>query len=57
MARSEHLPIYKASFDLCLYLEQVVRSFSRCHKYGLGADLRDGAQRPAALLVPEPLSR
>jgi hypothetical protein len=25
MAQTEHLPIYKASYDLCLYLEQVVR--------------------------------
>jgi hypothetical protein len=42
MARTEHLPIYKASYDLCLYLEQVVRGFSRYHKYTLGTDLRDG---------------
>src|SRR6266404_88612 len=43
MAQAEHLPIYKASYDLCLYLEQVVRGFSRYHKYTLGADLRDRA--------------
>ena len=24
MAQAEHLPIYKASYDLCLYLEKVV---------------------------------
>jgi hypothetical protein len=42
MAQTEHLPIYKASYDLCLYLEQVVRSFSRYHKYALGSDLREG---------------
>ena len=29
MARTEHLPIYKASYDLCLYLEHVVHGFSR----------------------------
>jgi hypothetical protein len=45
MARSEHLPIYKSSYDLCLYFEQVVRNFSRYHKYSLGSDLRDGARR------------
>lgn len=33
MARSEHLPIYKAAYDLCLYFEQVVHGFSRYHKY------------------------
>jgi len=51
MAQTEHLPIYKASYDLCLYLEQVVRGFSRYHKYTLGADLRDGARRVLKLLV------
>lgn len=46
MARSEHLPIYKAAYALCLYLEQVVRGFSRYHKHGAGADLRDGPVPP-----------
>ena len=45
MAQAEHLPIYKATYDLCLYVEQIVRSFSRYHKYTLGADLGDGARR------------
>jgi hypothetical protein len=44
MARTEHLPIYKASYDLCLYLEQVVHGFLRSHKYTLGTDLRDAAR-------------
>jgi len=51
MAQSEHLPIYKRSYDLCLYLEQVVRGFSRYHKYTLGADLREGARRVLKLIV------
>ena len=51
MAQAEHLPIYKASYDLCLSLEQVVRSFSRYHKYTLGTDLRDGARRVLKLVV------
>ncbi len=45
MARSEHLPIYKRSYDLCLHLEQVVAGFPRYHKYAIGADLRAGARR------------
>jgi hypothetical protein len=45
MAKTEHLPIYKCSYDLCLYLERVVHGFSRYHKYSLGADLRDAACR------------
>jgi hypothetical protein len=51
MAQSEHLPIYKASYDLCLYLEPVVQGFARYHKYSLGAGLRDGARRVLKLVV------
>jgi hypothetical protein len=51
VAQTEHLPIYKRSYDLCLHLEQVVRGFSRYHKYTLGADLRDGARRVLKLIV------
>jgi hypothetical protein len=51
MARTEHLPIYKASYDLCLYLEQVVHGFSRYHKYTLGTDLHDAAGRALKLVV------
>lgn len=51
MARSKHLPIYKRSYDLCLYLERVVQKFSRYHKYTLGVDLRDGARRVLKLIV------
>lgn len=51
MAHTEHLPIYKAAYDLCLYLEQEVRNFSRYHKYTLGTDLRDTARRALKLVV------
>jgi 23S rRNA-intervening sequence protein len=51
MARTEHLPIYKAAYDLCLYLDQVVRGFPRYHKYSLGADLRAAARRALRLVV------
>ena len=51
MAQAEHLPIYKASYDLCLCLEQVVRGFPRYQKYTLGTDLRDGARRVLRLVV------
>ena len=40
MARYEHLPIYKTAMDLAVYVEQVMRNFSRYHKYTLGSDLR-----------------
>ncbi len=44
MARYEHLPIYRKSFDLAVYLERVVGGFARRHKYGLGARMQTGAQ-------------
>ena len=47
MARTEHLPLYKKAYELCLYLERVVHNFLRYHKYSLGVDLRDGARRIA----------
>ena len=51
MARSEHLPIYKAAYDLCLYLEQVVANSPATHQHGLGAELREGARRVLRLVV------
>ncbi len=41
MARYEHLPIYKKAMELGVYLDGVVRNFSRYHKYTTGKDLRD----------------
>jgi hypothetical protein len=45
MARYDHLPIYRAAFDLVVRLEKLVRQFSRYHKYTLGTELRDGSRR------------
>ena len=42
MAQADHLPIFKASYDLCLHLEQVVERFSRSHPR---AGERDPRQR------------
>jgi hypothetical protein len=54
MAQAEHLPIYKASYDLCLYLEQVVRGFPR-DQYALGGYpvpvLRRGAHLTVLITV------
>lgn len=41
MARYEHLPIFRAAFDLALHLEKIVKNFSRYHKYTLGTELRE----------------
>ena len=51
MAQYEHLPIYKAAFDLIVYLEKVVAGFSRYNKYTHGAALRDTAREVVMLIV------
>jgi len=34
------LPIYKSALELAVYVEQMVRSFEKYHKYTMGVDLR-----------------
>jgi hypothetical protein len=52
MARSEHLPIYKAIYDLCLYFEEIVRNFSRYHSLSTLPANRERA--PIRSLIKEP---
>lgn len=51
MARYEHLPIFRDAYDLAVHLEKIVRHFSRCHKYSLGAELRQGSHKVLQLIV------
>jgi HJR/Mrr/RecB family endonuclease len=51
MARYEHLPIYKAAFDFCLYIEKIVKNFSRYHKYTLGTELRECSREIIRLII------
>jgi hypothetical protein len=51
MAQYEHLPIYKAAFDLQIYFEGIVRNFSRYHKYTHGTALRDLTREALMLIV------
>jgi len=51
MAQTDHLPIYKVTYDLCLHIEQAVRKFPRYEKYAVGTDLREGARRVLKLVV------
>jgi hypothetical protein len=51
MAKYEHLPIYKASFDLLLYFEQIVKNFSRYNKYTHGSSLRNTAREMIILII------
>ena len=51
MAHYRHLPVWKAAMDLAVHLEHAVRRFGktpsppRYHKYTLGTELRQTAQR------------
>ncbi len=51
MARYEHLPIYKAAFDLVLYFEKIVAHFSRYNKYTHGTTLRNLARDVIMIIV------
>ena len=51
MAQYEHLPIYKAAFDLLVYLEKIVSNFSRYHKYTHGLALRNTSREVVALII------
>jgi len=51
MARYEHLPIYKAAMDLTVYIETIVRNFSRYHKYTLGSELRQQSRELVTLII------
>ena len=51
MAQYEHLPIYKASFDLLVYFEKIVKNFSRYNKYTHGTALREISRDILMLIV------
>ena len=51
MSHTRHLPIWKAALDLAVHLEHAVRRFPRYHKYTLGTELRQTAQRLCRLVA------
>ncbi len=51
MARYEHLPIYKKALETAVYLQGVIRNFSRYDKYSVGADLKDLSRQILRLIV------
>ena len=51
MARYEHLPIYKKAMDLAIYVEKIVRNFSRYHKYTLGSELREKSREVVGAII------
>lgn len=53
----ESLPIFKASMDYCVYVENIVRYFDRYHKYTIGSDLRSWAKDILFLIQKANLSK
>lgn len=51
MARCEHLPIYIKAMALTIYFEEIVRTFSRYHKYTLGSELREKSREIKELII------
>jgi len=51
MAQYEHLPIYRKAFDMTVHIENIVKGFSRYHKYTLGTDLRNLSRAIVRLIV------
>jgi len=51
MARYDHLPVYKTAMDLAVYIETVVRGFSRYHKYTWGTDLRQQSRELVTVII------
>jgi hypothetical protein len=51
MARYDHLPISRAAFDLAVHIEQIVRQFSRYHKYTIGTELRACSRHALRLII------
>ncbi|MGB5159267.1 MAG: four helix bundle protein [Desulfobacterales bacterium] len=51
MARYEHLPVYKLAMELGIFLQGVVRKFSRYNKYSIGSELREVSIRIIRLIV------
>jgi len=48
--RSEHLPIFKATLDLCVYVDSIVKNQEKYHKYGIGTEIRDASRQMLYLL-------
>ena len=40
----ENLPIYRKAIEINVYIEEMVRAFSRYHKYAIGSELRAKAR-------------
>ncbi len=50
MARYDHLPVYKASYDLLLEIYRFVKDFNREYKYTIGESLKNETMQLVILL-------
>jgi len=37
---SQDYPIFRSALELCVYIETIVKSFDKYHKYTIGEDMR-----------------
>lgn len=51
MAQHEHLPIYKKAMDMAITIENIVKGFSRYHKYTIGSDMRNLSRELVSLII------
>ena len=51
MALHENLTIYKKALDLAVYFENIVKNFSKYHKYSVGTELREMSREILILIV------
>ena len=47
----ENLPVYKKSLELTVYFENIVKYFSRYHKYTVGTDVRNLSRQILILIA------
>ena len=47
---NENLPIFKASLDLTVYIDSIVKNQERYYKYSIGSDLRESAKEMLFLI-------
>ena len=57
MPHHDNLPIYKSSFDLCVYFEKIVKNFDRYHKYTIGTDLKNKSRQIALQIIRTNISK
>ena len=44
MMHNQDLPLHKATLDLCVYVDTIVKNQEKYHKYGIGSELRDATR-------------